>query len=62
MATQRKTAIIYIEVGANKRQVKVEDIQKAVKTVEGGKSAYVNAGEAAVYVVDGNGKTTKLDL
>ena len=27
MATPRKTAIIYIEVGADKRQVKVEDIQ-----------------------------------
>ena len=58
MATPRKTAIIYIEVGADKRQVKVEDIQKAVKTVEGGKNAYVNAAEAAVYVVDGDGTNT----
>lgn len=62
MATPRKTTIIYIEVGAEKRQIKVEDIQKAVKTVEGGKSAYVNAAEAAVYVVDGDGRTTKVDL
>lgn len=62
MATPRKTAIIYIEVGADKRPVKVEDIQKAVKTVEGRKSAYVNAAEAAVYVVDGDGKSTKVDL
>ena len=62
MTTPRKTAIIYLEVGADKRQVKVEDIQKAVKTVEGGKTAYVNAAEAAVYVVDGAGKTTKVDL
>ena len=40
MATARKTAVIYVEVGADKKQVKLEDIQKAVKTVEGTKNAY----------------------
>ena len=39
MATQRKTAVIYVEVGADKKQVKLEDIQKAVKAVEGTKNA-----------------------
>lgn len=34
MATTRKTAVIYVEVGADKKQVKLEDIQKAVKAVE----------------------------
>lgn len=29
MATARKTAVIYVEVGADKKQVKLEDIQKA---------------------------------
>ncbi len=48
MATARKTAVIYVEVGADKKQVKLEDIQKAVKTVEGTKNAYVNAADAAV--------------
>lgn len=28
MATARKTAVIYVEVGADKKQVKLEDIQK----------------------------------
>lgn len=50
MATQRKTAVIYIEVGADKKQVKLEDIQKAAKAVEGTKNAYVNAADAAVYL------------
>ena len=27
MATARKTAVIYVEVGADKKQVKLEDIQ-----------------------------------
>lgn len=62
MATARKTAVIYVEVGADKKQVKLEDIQKAVKTVEGAKTAYVNAQEAAVYVVNGEGETTKVAL
>ena len=62
MATTRKTAIIYGEVGADKRQVKLEDIQKKVKAVEGTKNAYVNAADAAVYCVDADGKTTKVDL
>ena len=31
MATARKTAVIYVEVGADKKQVKLEDIQKAVR-------------------------------
>ena len=62
MATTRKTAIIYVEVGADKKQVKLEDIQKKVKTVEGTKNAYVNAADAAVYCVDAEGKTTKVDL
>ena len=62
MATARKTAIIYVEVGADKKQVKLEDIQKAVKTVEGTKNAYVNAADAAVYCVDSDGKTTKVEL
>ena len=48
--------------GADKKQVKLEDIQKAVKTVEGTKNAYVNAADAAVYCVDADGKTTKVEL
>ena len=51
MATARKTAVIYVEVGADKKQVKLEDIQKAV-----------NAADAAVYCVDADGKTTKVEL
>lgn len=62
MATTRKTAIIYVEVGADKKQVKLEDIQKKVKAVEGTKNAYVNAADTAVYCVDAEGKTTKVDL
>lgn len=62
MATTRKTAIIYVEVGADKKQVKLEDIQKKVKAAEGTKNAYVNAADAAVYCVDAEGKTTKVDL
>ena len=62
MATTRKTAIIYVEVRADKKQVKQEDIQKKVKAVEGTKNAYVNAADAAVYCVDADGKTTKVDL
>ena len=62
MATTRKTAIIYVEVGADKKQVKLEDIQKKVKAVEGTKNAYVNAADAAVYSVDADGTTTKVDL
>lgn len=62
MATQRKTAVIYVELGADKKQVKLEDIQKAVKTVEGAKTAYVNAADSAVYCVDADGKTTKVAL
>lgn len=63
MATQRKTAVICVEVGADKKQVKLEDIQKAVKAVEGTKNAYVNAADAAVYCVDADdGKTTKVEL
>lgn len=62
MATTRKTAIIYVEVGADKKQVKLEDIQKKVKAVESTKNAYVNAADAAVYCVDAEGKTTKVDL
>lgn len=62
MATARKTAVIYVEVGADKKQVKLEDIQKAVKAVEGTKNAYVNAADAVVYCVDADGKTTKVEL
>ena len=40
----------------------MEDIQKAVKAVEGTKNAYVNAADAAVYCVDADGKTTKVEL
>ena len=36
--------------------------KKKVKAAEGTKNAYVNAADAAVYCVDADGKTTKVDL
>lgn len=59
MATPKKAVLIF-EMGGKKLTVK--EIEDAVKTVKGTKTAYVNAAEAAVYCVDGDGKTTKVQL
>ena len=59
MATPKKAVLIF-EMGGKKLTVK--EIVDAVKTVKGTKTAYVNAAEAAVYCVDGDGKTTKVPL
>ena len=59
MATPKKAVLIF-EMGGKKLTVKA--IEDAVKTVKGTKTAYVNAAEAAVYCVDGDGKTTKVPL
>lgn len=59
MATPKKAVLIF-EMGGKKLTVK--EIEDAVKTVKGTKTAYVNVAEAAVYCVDGDGKTTKVPL
>lgn len=59
MATPKKAVLIF-EMGGKKLTVK--EIEDAVKTIKGTKTAYVNAAEAAVYCVDGDGKTTKVPL
>lgn len=56
MATVRKSAVIYIEVGTDKKQVSVEELQKAVKAVSGAKKAFVNAAEGKVYCTDADGE------
>lgn len=56
MANIRKSTVIYVEVGADKKAVTLEAIQKAVKAVEGVKTAYLNAAEGKIYCVDADGK------
>lgn len=44
------------------KQFTLKEIEDAAKTVKGAKTAYVNVSECAVYCVDGNGDTIKVEL
>lgn len=59
MPTPKKTSLIF-EMNGEKYSVK--QIEDLVKSAKGTKTAYVNCAEAAVYCVDGDGKTTKVPL
>lgn len=59
MATPKKASLIFEMQG---KQFTLKEIEDAAKTVKGAKTAYVNVSECAVYCVDGNGDTIKVEL
>ena len=58
-AAPKKAELIF---EMNGQQLSLKDIESAVKTVKGAKTAYINTAEAAAYCVDANGQTVKVSL